>query len=60
MGMTTCLTKTEFMQWYNTVCDGVLDFQFEMRKYGIKDVVLQKACMVYFEAFLGMYQIGHL
>lgn len=45
--------RTDFMQWYNTVRDGVFDFQLELRRYGINDVVvLHKACTVYREAFI--------
>lgn len=45
--------RTDFMQWYNTVCDGVVDFQKELRAYGINDVVvLRKACIVYRDAFI--------
>ena len=45
--------RVDFLQWYNTVRHEVFDFQFQLRSYGINDVVvLRKACMLYRATFL--------
>ncbi len=45
--------REEFMQWYNTVREGVFDLQLQLHQYGNSDVVvLRKACFVYRQAFM--------
>ena len=45
--------KSLFMAWYSTVRHKLFDFQRELQKYGVNDVVvLRKACLVYRDTFM--------